>query len=130
MSSRLKTGYVRAAAEKFISSEMAQLNRALFFVALEHSKNIEKSNTWFKRVFMKKTLVRVPTAEEIIAEWLEAYRVNDPLNERVFNIIDATFSNSVFCKILKLSNLSSRQDETYIDVEDEIVDALGVIDVA
>lgn len=128
MTSKYKTGLVRAAAEKFVSSEMAQLNRSLFFLALEHVKNIEKSNTWFKRVFMKKSLVTVPTAEEIVATWMEAYRVNDPLNERVFNIIDATFSNTAFSEILKLSNLSSRQDETYIEVDDEVANALGVSD--
>ena len=128
MKSRFKTGQIKAAAEKFVSSEMAQLNCSLFFLALEHAKNIEKSNTWFKRVFMKKSLVTVPTAEEIVATWMEAYRVNDPLNERVFNIIDATFSNTAFSEILKLSNLSSRQDETYIEVDDEVANALGVSD--
>lgn len=128
MKSKFKTGVVRVAAEKFVSSELAQLNRALFFLALEHSKNIEKSNTWFKRVFMKKSLVAVPTAEEIVGQWLEAYRVNDPLSERVFNIIDATFSNGIFIEIMKLTNLSSRQDETYIEVDDEVAIALGVSD--
>ena len=128
MKSRFKTGQIRATAEKFVSAEMAQLNRALFFAALEHAKQIEKSNTWFRRIFMKKSLLAVPLAEEIVAGWMRAYHLNDPLNVYVFNTIDATFSNTTFCEILKLTKLSSRQDETYVEVEDEIAKVLGVLD--
>ena len=128
MTLRYKTGLVRAAAEKFVSSEIAQLNRSLFFLALDHIKNIENGNTWFNRMFVKKAVVKVPLAEEVVGAWMEAYRVNDPLNENVFNLIDATFSDDVFCEAVKLSGLSSRQDDTYVEIDKNLAGIIGVTD--
>lgn len=122
------TGTVRIAAERFIESERAQLNRTLFMIALDECKKLENKNTWWKKVFFPSKLVNVPLAQDLVDEWVMNYRRDEreKIPSYVQFILNDYIDHPEYATINRLTMISHKQDATNIQIDESIAVLLGL----
>lgn len=124
---KFKTGQVREAAEKFISSEMAQINRIFYHMAVEHIDQLEQSNTWVNRIFRKHLIVEIPTVEKLVEDWISGFKTGEQIPGNAFGVLNCHSTDKVFRQIVQLSRLSSRQNDTFIELDDDVAETLSLV---